>query len=337
MSKTRQGPWCRLSTATLSLLMIGAISGGFVSAAFAQSAAGAAPAANGIGSNFELVFWQSIMASDDRAQYEAYLAQYPNGTFSGLARAKIVSLSKGEAPAPTQPAPIAVPAQITSTASAPKPATVGPASPGPALATFPALPDVPAPAPPPEAAAPTARVQVAAPASPPPAVPGAQPAVAVTVAAAPPAGVAATPPAEATGPSLLARLAAYSTQGATTPALAATSALPVRPELAAVPPIALPEQFCSAEERNRFHDAAYLPTVKIADSNNTAAITYLDRLQAQYDARVKDHDIAGANAIAKNAGTFRPLAEQAYAARSALLSLFDRMMAVPIKSCQPVK
>ncbi len=47
----------------------------------------------------ELAFWQSVGASNDAAQLKAYLAQYPNGTFAGLANAKIAALT------PTGPSP----------------------------------------------------------------------------------------------------------------------------------------------------------------------------------------------------------------------------------------
>ncbi|MCX7285081.1 MAG: hypothetical protein NTX28_13715 [Novosphingobium sp.] len=51
-----------------------------------------AQGANGVGTPFELAFWQSVAGSDDAAVYEAYLAQYPSGTFSGLAKAKLATL-----------------------------------------------------------------------------------------------------------------------------------------------------------------------------------------------------------------------------------------------------
>lgn len=58
----------------------------------------AAPAAaadgNGVGTPFELTFWQSVAGSDDPAVYEAYLEQYPAGTFSALARVKVANLRK---------------------------------------------------------------------------------------------------------------------------------------------------------------------------------------------------------------------------------------------------
>ncbi len=37
----------------------------------------------------ELVFWQSVSDSGDRAQYDAYLSAFPQGLFAELARAKI--------------------------------------------------------------------------------------------------------------------------------------------------------------------------------------------------------------------------------------------------------
>ncbi len=63
--------------------------------AYAQSNAGASQA----DSQFELAFWQAVATSEDKAQYEAYLAKYPNGTFSALAALKITALSRGVASA----------------------------------------------------------------------------------------------------------------------------------------------------------------------------------------------------------------------------------------------
>jgi len=40
----------------------------------------------------EVVFWQSIQNSNSAAQFQAYLDQYPNGTFAALARTRIVEL-----------------------------------------------------------------------------------------------------------------------------------------------------------------------------------------------------------------------------------------------------
>lgn len=69
----------------------------------------AAQSANGVGSPFELAFWQSVAGSEDPAVYDAYLQQYPAGTFAGLARAKVASLRKA-APTPAVVPPVAAPA-----------------------------------------------------------------------------------------------------------------------------------------------------------------------------------------------------------------------------------
>ncbi|MGC9368103.1 MAG: hypothetical protein ACP5DX_01055 [Paracoccaceae bacterium] len=45
------------------------------------------------GAQMELAFWQSIAGSDDPAMYEAYLAQWPEGTFASLARLQIERLT----------------------------------------------------------------------------------------------------------------------------------------------------------------------------------------------------------------------------------------------------
>ena len=52
----------------------------------------------------ELLFWDSIKHSDNPATFEAYLTQFPNGVFAGLARAKIDELESGSDPAETQSA-----------------------------------------------------------------------------------------------------------------------------------------------------------------------------------------------------------------------------------------
>ena len=72
---------------------------------------------SGAGSQFELTFWQSVSSSEDKAQYEAYLAKYPNGTFASLAKVKISALERNSAGAPP----------ISSVRLWPRPACRGPA------------------------------------------------------------------------------------------------------------------------------------------------------------------------------------------------------------------
>lgn len=299
------------------------------------------PAASGVGSPFELAFWQSVATSDDPAQYDAYLAQYPNGTFSGLARAKIAALMRARgtplpspqpaAPAPASPGnagppvaapppapppttPLAVPAApipqptLVPASAAPPPVR---AAEGPPLNAFPALPAVPPPAPPP-AAAPTPT---------PTSVP-ADPFAKLAALRAAQSVPSPNPPATVTPATV--------PMAASAPAAAAR---PGPPAMAALPAVDLPAQFCSAEARNRFHDEVYQPAVAIADRNNLAAIDHMDALQADYDARTGRGEIAAANALAREANAFRLVAQQAYAARTAFIALFERMMAVPIAAC----
>ncbi|MCX7893927.1 MAG: hypothetical protein N2544_16360, partial [Burkholderiales bacterium] len=41
----------------------------------------------------EALFWESVRASANRAELEAYLAKYPDGTFAPLARARLDALA----------------------------------------------------------------------------------------------------------------------------------------------------------------------------------------------------------------------------------------------------
>jgi uncharacterized caspase-like protein len=67
----------------------------------APAAAAPAPAAS-----LEALFWESIKDSKLPGDYEAYLAQFPNGTFTKLAQARLQQL---QPPAPTEVAAVAPP------------------------------------------------------------------------------------------------------------------------------------------------------------------------------------------------------------------------------------
>lgn len=67
-------------------------------AALPQEAPGpAAPAAP----NMEMAFWQAIQGSDSTGDYEAYLQQFPDGTFAPLARSRLASLRQSRGDSPT--------------------------------------------------------------------------------------------------------------------------------------------------------------------------------------------------------------------------------------------
>ena len=52
----------------------------------------------------EIVFWETVRASNDAADYRAYLEQYPNGKFAALARNRLAAFSAK--PAEATPPPV---------------------------------------------------------------------------------------------------------------------------------------------------------------------------------------------------------------------------------------
>jgi hypothetical protein len=316
-----------------------------------------APApANGVGSAFELTFWQSVAGSDDQALFDAYLARYPDGTFSGLARAKIAALQRA---LPVQ-MPVQMPVQAAVQPAA-QPVVAAPDA-VPALAPVPASVPVALPAPEPAPAlVPTPAVLIAAPA----------PAAAPVLAAAPgsaaimpqtaemiPANAALAPaepstplarllaqlrgtgvaaPAEA-APVAPVQLAAASAPVPAGPPLAPAASPPAayasaRPVMLPVPDVAMPAHFCSNDARNAFHNSAYRPAVEAATHNNDAAVTYLRQLQQTYDRGQLGRDTAALNAIAAEARTYQAEAARAYTMQAALVRQFDALMAVPLHTC----
>jgi carboxyl-terminal processing protease len=92
-----------------------------------QPAAKPASATTGAASGnteMELTYWKSIESSKQASDYQAYLEQFPNGTFAGLARSRLAQLGQGaprEQPAtPTVQEPAAAPV-VTKTPPAPEP------------------------------------------------------------------------------------------------------------------------------------------------------------------------------------------------------------------------
>lgn len=338
-----------------------------VAAAPAPAATGPSAPTNGVGSAFELTFWQSVASTDDPAAFDAYLVQYPAGTFSGLARARIAALQRAQTMLPAAPPPVtqlAVPSQVAAVVSAPEAA--------PALAPSPAV--LTAMAPP----------QAAAAASGAPALAAAQTAVITTTPAALAAAEPNAPSGRAAPSSPLSRLLAqlrgtgdaagaapaaahvtpappvhpalgaqapsaqpqtYTPAGvpmaaaAAAPAPALVAAAPVanyasaRPVLLPVPDVAMPGYFCGTDARNAFHNATYRPAVEAATRNNEAAVTYLRQLQQTYDRGQLGRDTAVLNAIAAEARAYQAEAARAYSAQAGLVRQFDALMAVPLRVC----
>ena len=257
---------------------------GAVALALGLAAPAWGQAGNGIGTPFELAFWQSVTGSDDPTLYEAYLQQYPTGTFSALAKAKVARLRNGSVPVP-------------------------------AVET--ALP------PPPMARIDIVQIQAPSP-SPPPAQPSILPS-SVSQAAADSA--------------LLAELAQSQEVGGATlqVAMAQGFSLPARPVLSEVPDLPLPGAFCSADQRNAFHDTRYKPVLELARANNAAAVAHMQRLQQVYDNLQLARDPTPMNVIAAEASEYQQqVAARTYNRQMAMVQQFDAIMAVPVGGCQIV-
>lgn len=282
-------------------------------------------ASNGVGSEFELTFWQSVKDSEDKGQLEAYLSQYPNGTFAALARAKIATINKREA---SPGSPVVQPAPVVA-----KPVAVIP--PAPVAAPVSVLPPLPvAVAAPASVAAP-----VLAPVVPPP-VPVAAPAPVIV-----PAVVAVVPPAApvapaASGPSFAdqLRLLSQSQRQSNEPApLSVKGELPPRPVLEGGGEFSLPASFCSANERNAYYDSAYKPAMDVADRNNQAAIGHLEKLQKLFDAHGARNETVAMNLMANEAKAYKEVANAVFERRSAFDAAFNLLMAVPVVKCEKGK
>ncbi len=105
----------------------------------------------------ELAFWNSARDSGDPAAYEAYLAQYPEGTFAPLARLKVAKPVETEVAAsePAEPAPVAE-ATPTEPVAASEPAEPAGET---EVAAIPVAPAAPEPPPPPPAPEPEVRLE----------------------------------------------------------------------------------------------------------------------------------------------------------------------------------
>lgn len=122
-----------------------------VIAAENQPAAGGEPAVtNGVGTPFEMTFWQSVQSSNDPTMFEAYLAQYPNGTFHLLAKAKVAALARAAVPQVSTP-PVVAPVTAAALVVPPVPTPLAITAP----AASPVLAPVAAAVPPPPAVRPS--------------------------------------------------------------------------------------------------------------------------------------------------------------------------------------
>jgi len=446
------------------------------------------------GTPFELAFWQAVSASNDPVLYEAYLKQYPAGTFAVIAHVKVESLQKAAAPGAAAPLPVpqfgqagtsplasdpgaasalrdaaaaqrtAEAAQAAAAAVLPPPAAnmpipadspvvtalAAPSAPS-APPTFnfapsatdaaqdlfgnaaampvgsaallaslsgeartpplmaPAMP-TPAPmlalaAPVPEAPTPAAPAPTASPAmlaalgAAPAALPTADTLRAAVAAQATPAAVLARPasvrlasavpvlpqPAYAPAP-VQQQAAAYappsrSRRGAreaqfmravvssaavsvempdatsqisplgimlgqlvrsqetpgTQYGLQEEVTMPLRPRLMAMPEVALPASFCSAEQRTAFTEGVYQPALAIAAHNAEVASAYVRKLRTLYDNYQLSGDSTSEASVAAEARDFARAARAAGSIHDALVNQFEDIMNTPVGSCGAIQ
>ena len=305
--------------------------------------------ATGVGTPFELAFWQSIDSSNDASLYTAYLTHFPNGTFSEIAHAKIISLQPHLA---TPPLTVPVAPQAQPIAPAPEAATVRVIQPvvpvvQPIAAVAPVIGPIASAS---TAASPAEMTPAVATTAPAPAAgtlgqllaalatsqsnEGAAQANASPAAQQPAVMQSATlvsgPVAAAPAPIALALPVPHPT--------AVSFAMPAQPALSPVPAVAFPPSFCSAEQRNAFHDQVYAPSVNTARRNNEAAAGYLHQLQALYDQYQLSRDPDTMNAIVAAARTYGQVAQTTFSMQAALLRQFPALMAVPVVACaQPMQ
>jgi hypothetical protein len=332
-----------------ALIALAGMPGATAAQTAALAPAQAAPQGNGVGSAFELTFWQSVTGSEDTASYEAYLARYPDGTFSGLARARMAALQRAAAAQGSAPIPVATPVPALAPAPAPTPAVLTMPQVTQPLAATPAVAAAEAAPLPPQAAemipantalasaeaapSPLARLLAqlrgsgqSASASAPMITPA--PPVQPLPAAAPAPVQPAYAPAPAPAPQAAAQVAAMAPV-----ATQAVSYASARPLLLPVPEVVMPAYFCSVDARNQFHNGAYRPAVEIATRNNEAAVAYLRQLQQTYDRGQLGRDTTVLNAIAAEARAFQSEAARAYSVQAVLVRQFDALMAVPLRAC----
>ncbi|MFD2578084.1 hypothetical protein ACFSTD_04515 [Novosphingobium colocasiae] len=110
-------------------------------------------------------------------------------------------------------------------------------------------------------------------------------------------------------------------------------ALPPAPAFAAVSAPVPPARFCSAEDRNAFHDRRFVPAQRQAMENNRLAVAHMQDLRRFYDAVAANHDVPAMNASAQAAIAFDPVARRYFDDSARYQALFQQIMTAPVGDC----
>ena len=115
--------------------------------------------------------------------------------------------------------------------------------------------------------------------------------------------------------------------------LAEEMAMPTRPRLMAMPEVAVPPGFCSAEQRGAFMEGVYQPALAIARHNSEVASGYVRKLRTLYDNYQLSGDTRAQGAIAAEAKDFARTANAAGSIQDELNGQFEDIMTTPVTNC----
>ncbi len=109
--------------------------------------------------------------------------------------------------------------------------------------------------------------------------------------------------------------------------------IPPRPALSEVSQLEVPPQFCSAVQRNAFHDERFRPAIEKASRNNTDAIAYMTTLTKLASEALAKGDNNTSGALVTESHRYEAVAQNAFLERTALASAYSRIMAAPVIPC----
>ncbi len=115
--------------------------------------------------------------------------------------------------------------------------------------------------------------------------------------------------------------------------LAEEMAMPARPRMVAMPEVAVPLGFCSAEQRGAFIEGIYQPAMAIARHNSEVATAYVRKLRTLYDNYQLSGDTRAQGAIAAEAKDFARTANAAGSIHDELANQFEDIMTTPVSTC----
>ena len=113
--------------------------------------------------------------------------------------------------------------------------------------------------------------------------------------------------------------------------------MPMRPRLIAVPEVAVPEGFCSIEQRSAFNEGIYQPALAIAQHNAQAAKAYIRKLRTLYDNYQVAGDRISLASVAAEVRDFVQAANVANSIHDTLVNQFEDIMTIPVGSCGAIQ